>query len=61
MRRDDADAMQAEVDSLKLPILMEGNLNGLRFVYVDARKELGHLLEYVWTTPEFWELLGWPS
>ena len=61
MRRDDLDAMQAEIASLKLPILMDGTLDGLRFLYVDARKELGHILEYVWTTPEFWRFLGWPS
>lgn len=61
MRRDDPDAMRSEIERLKLPIVMEGNLNGLLFIYVDARKDLGHLLEYVWTTPEFWQVLGWPS
>jgi hypothetical protein len=61
MRRDDLNAMLAEVESLSLPVLLDGTLEGLRFIYVDARAELGHLLEFVWTIPEMWEILGWPS
>lgn len=61
MRRDDLEAMRAEVKAINLPVLFEGNLNGLSFIYLDARKDLGHLLEYVWTTPEIWNLLGWPD
>ena len=62
MRRDDLGAMQREIESMKLPVLFEGgDPNGLRFTYVDARAELGHLLEYVWTTPDFWTLMGWPA
>jgi hypothetical protein len=61
MRRDDQDAMLAEIESLNLPVLLDGTLEGLRFIYVDARAELGHILEYVWTIPQMWEILGWPS
>ncbi|MVF11581.1 hypothetical protein FT643_05425 [Ketobacter sp. MCCC 1A13808] len=61
MRRDDMDAMRNEIKELDLPVLFEGNLNGLCFIYVDARKSLGHILEYVCTTPEIWNLLGWPA
>ena len=61
MRRDDPDAMLSEIDSLNLPIVMDGSVDGLRFIYVDARRELGHILEYVWTSAEFWTFLGWPS
>ena len=42
MRRDDLDAMRVEISELNLPILFEGSLYGLTFVYVDARPELGH-------------------
>jgi hypothetical protein len=61
MRRDDFDAMRSEITCLNLPILFEGSFDGLRYIYVDARKELGHLLEYVWATPEVWDFLGWPQ
>jgi hypothetical protein len=61
LRRDDLDAMRAEIDSLKLPILFEGRLDGLVYIYVDAREELGHILEYVWATPDAWDMIGWPK
>jgi hypothetical protein len=62
LRRDDRDEMRSEIASLNLPILFEGGFEGgLCFMYVDARKDLGHLLEYVWATTEMWQMLGWPS
>lgn len=61
MRRDNLEQMQEEINNLGLPVLFKGDLNGLHFVYVDARNELGHILEYVHTSPEIWTMLGWPS
>lgn len=60
-RRDDLDAMRAEIDRLGLPIAFEGGVPGLHFVYLDARESLGHYLEYMWATPEAWAMNGWPE
>lgn len=27
-------------------------------MYVDARHNLGHYLEYIWATPEMWKYMG---
>lgn len=61
MRCDDISQMRAEAEKLGLPILLEGDTETLRFLYVDARHELGHILEYVWSSPEIWDILGWPA
>jgi hypothetical protein len=61
LRRDTWEELKSEVEALKLPVLVEGSLPGLRFIYLDARQDLGHLLEYVWATPEMWQRLGWPA
>ncbi len=61
MRRDDLGSVRSEIESLNLPILFEGSFDGLCYIYVDARSELGHLLEYVWATPQVWDFLGWPA
>jgi hypothetical protein len=61
VRRDDLDAMRAEIDQLGLPLAFEGEVPGLVFIYLDARESLGHFLEYVWATPEGWEMIGWPK
>jgi hypothetical protein len=60
MRRDSLEELYAEIETSKLPLLFEGRLEGLRYLYLDARRDLGHILEYVWATPETWEFLGWP-
>ena len=60
MRRDDIGAMRQEINSIGLPVLFEGSFDGLTYIYVDARPEIGHLLEYVWATPEVWDFLNWP-
>jgi hypothetical protein len=61
VRRDDEAAMRAEIARLGLPLAFEGGVPGLIFVYLDARATLGHYFEYVWATPEGWEMHGWPS
>jgi len=61
MRRDDEAAMRAEVERLGLPLYYEGAVPGLVFIYLDARKALGHYFEYIWATPEGWEMQGWPK
>jgi hypothetical protein len=61
VRRDDQAAMRAEIDRLGLPLAFEGEVPGLVFIYLDARPSLGHFLEYVWASPEGWEMIGWPA
>ena len=61
VRRDDLDAMRAEIDRLGVPVAFEGEVPGLVFIYLDARESLGHCLEYVWASPEGGEMIGWPK
>lgn len=61
VRRDDLDAMRAEIEQLGLPVAFEGEVPGLVYVYLDARESLGHYFEYVWASPEGWEMIGWPE
>jgi hypothetical protein len=61
MRRDDEAAMRAEIAKLGLPLAFEGAVPGLVFIYLDARESLGHFFEYIWATPEGWEMQGWPK
>lgn len=61
VRREDLDAMRAEIAQLDAPVVFEGEGAGIQYVLVDARKSLGHYLEYVWATPEGWTMVGWPS
>ena len=58
MRADDWDRLLADVDTQKKPIVYRGETDGLKFIYVDARDTLGHYLEYVWATPEKWQIMG---
>ena len=61
VRREDLDAMRAEIAQLAAPVVFEGEGPSIQYVLVDARKSLGHYLEYVWATPEGWAMVGWPS
>jgi len=58
MRADDWDGLLANVARKKKPIVYRGETDGLKFIYVDARDTLGHYLEYVWATPEKWQIMG---
>jgi hypothetical protein len=60
-RRDDEAAMRAEIAELGFPVLFESSVPGLIFIYLDARETLGHAYEYIWATPEGWEMQGWPK
>ena len=61
VRRDDEAAMRKEIAELGMPVLFEGAVPGLIFIYLDARTSLGHCFEYIWATPEGWEMQGWPK
>ena len=61
VRRDDEVAMRAEIAQLGVPLLFERSVPGLVFIYLDARESLGHCFEYIWASPEGWEMQGWPK
>lgn len=59
--RDDLSAMRAEIARLGLPVVFEGEGAGIHYALLDARRSLGHYLEYVWATAAGWEVLGRPG
>jgi hypothetical protein len=61
LRRDDYDAMQAEIARLGLPFVCEGGIPDLLYTYLDGRETFGHYVEYVWATPAGWRMIGWPE
>jgi len=61
MRREDEDAMRAEIAELGLPLAFEGGMPGLTFIYLDGRESLGHYLEFVWGDANFWASQAWPK
>jgi Glyoxalase/Bleomycin resistance protein/Dioxygenase superfamily len=58
MRIDDWDEFRPRVDQQQYPVVLEGDNEWLRFLYLDARPFLGHYLEYVWMTQERWVQMG---
>lgn len=60
VRRDDEAAMRKEIEQLGFPLLFESSVPGLVFIYLDAGQTLGHAFEYIWATPEGWDMQGWP-
>jgi hypothetical protein len=61
LRRDDYDAMQAEIARLGLPFVCEGGIPDLLYTYLDGRDTFGHYVEYVWASPAGWQMIGWPE
>lgn len=58
MRVPDWADLCARIDGEGSTVVMEGGTPGhLLWLYVDARKTLGHYLEYCWMTPERWTLI----
>jgi hypothetical protein len=57
-RVDDWGAFRARVNQQPYPVVLERGGNELKFLYLDARKFLGHYLEYVWTIDRVWAQMG---
>lgn len=57
MRVSDWDATKAEGKKNKWTIAHEGGVEGVKFVYIDARDTIGHYLEYIWVSPAMWDHL----
>ena len=48
---DDWPAFKRELAAAGVTPAIESGLDGLDFVYLDARESLGHYVEYIWATP----------
>jgi len=55
MRCSDLAAMRSENEKLGRKVVMEGGYKTVRFMYVDARAELGHYMGYSTAPPGFWD------
>jgi hypothetical protein len=58
MRVPDWDDFRARVDEKGYEVAIEGGSDLLKFLYIDARADIGHYLEYVWMTDERWTQMG---
>jgi hypothetical protein len=67
LRRDNEAAMREEIAGLGMPFAFEGPIQiknpipSLVFIFVDARRTLGHFIEFTWKSPEAWKFVGWPE
>lgn len=55
LKVDNWDDFRAQVDKQDFPIVCERGGDELKFLYLDARKDFGHFLEYTWMTDARWE------
>lgn len=58
MRIDDWDEFRGRVDQQPFPLAFEGEAPGVKFLYLDARAQLGHYVEYCWMSDEVWAFSG---
>lgn len=58
VRVDDWDTFRRDVETMPYPIAFEGGTGPNYFLYLDARKTLGHYLEYAYLPKEIWTLTG---
>jgi hypothetical protein len=58
MRVDDWDGFRARVDRQPYPLVFEGKSGPLRFLYLDARRDFGHYLEYTNMPDAMWQGMG---
>lgn len=54
----DWDKFRREVENQPYPIAFEGGGGPNFFLYLDARKTLGHLLEFAYLPDEIWKITG---
>lgn len=58
MRVDDWDDLRGKLDQQPYPLVFEGEAGPLKFLYLDARGDLGHYLEYTHMPDAVWEASG---
>jgi len=61
VRRPTLEALRAEVKQLGFPFLMDGEVPGFVFYYIDVRPQIGHHVEMTWATDEMWAFNQWPA
>jgi hypothetical protein len=61
VRRETPEEMQCDIELSGFPVVFTSESAGISCALVDARKRLGHYLEFVSATPDGWNLLGWPD
>lgn len=54
----DMAALRRTAEARGFPIAIEGESNGMTYFYVDARDTLGHYVEYIHGTPDYWSAVG---
>jgi len=60
VRRPTREDLACDVATTGLPLLMNGEVPGFVFYYVDFRRQLGHHVEMTWATDEMWAYNKWP-
>jgi hypothetical protein len=58
MRVMDWDKAREEITRQKWPVSHEGGVEGVKFIYLDARDTFGHYIEYMWMSDEMWQYTG---
>lgn len=61
VRVDEWDAFKAIAARENDAIAYRSGLEGLEFIYLDARNTMGHYVEYMWATSQWWTTLGFPG
>jgi len=61
VRRQTLEELQRAIAGIGVPLLMEGEVPGFVFYYVDMRQQLGHHVEMTWATDEMWAYNKWPA
>lgn len=61
IRIDHWDRFREGVSRHPFPVVMEGTFGEGRYVYLDTRALLGHMLECTYMTDAMWADIGWPS
>jgi len=58
MRIFDWESFRAEVTAQGWPVVCEADVPGCSYIYIDAREQLGHYIEYMWMSDELWTMTG---
>jgi hypothetical protein len=60
VRRENLEGMRREAAELRLPVVFETGGSGISSIFIDARKQIGHYLEFVCADSQGWAVLGGP-
>jgi hypothetical protein len=54
----DLEALQGSAAARGFAIPIDAESNGMTYFYIDARETLGHYVEYIYGSPEYWSAVG---